>query len=79
MKNLPETLDDASRILEDIIVEEAIKNLEPTLSYSLGDALREGSKVTKQAKIWPDKSETIHGKACANTTILIALRARKLV
>lgn len=78
MKNLPETLDDASRILEDIIVEEAIKNLEPTLSYSLGDALREGSKVTKQAKIWPTK-ETIHGKACANTTILIALRARKLV
>lgn len=72
-----------STVVDTIINEKAVElegalvGLEKSMTYSLADAIREGSTVTSQCiDNWAD-SET--GSVCALSAALIAAKARHLI
>lgn len=56
------------------VLEMDLTSLEKSMTYSLADAIREGSSVTGQAYNWSDSE----GNVCALSAALIAVKARHL-
>lgn len=79
VKSTDELMDDIDRILAEVgeAFQEKTEELDPEKSYTLADAMREGSAVTNQ-KIggWTDPQ---NGETCALSAAYLACRARGLV
>lgn len=68
MYRITETAEELARELDEI-------GMGVLTNYTLADAIREGSKVTKQAQGWGDGLET----ACALTAAFTAAKARNFL
>lgn len=75
MSDVMEIIEEKATVLE-ATLEAELKDLEASMTFSLADAIREGSSVTGQAVCaWSDND----GNVCALSAALVSLKARHLL